>query len=230
MNVVRYYNRNAAKLCDQYDSIEAGDVHNNWAVGHLPQNPGFACDIGAGSGRDANWLASQGWDVVAVEPGSEMRKLAMVRSHPNVTWLDDALPHLHKLRALGHRFDLVLLSAVWMHLPPSVRERAFRIISELLKPAGVLVITLRYGRDEAENTESGISLTCNADELLEYARRRAVAFSDRFREPDERVITSPGRPWFSPCPMTVPAACRCCGTLSSTITSLRLTSWACCVC
>ena len=62
--------------------------------------------------------------------------------------MDDALPNLHKLRALGHRFDLVLLSAVSMHVPPAAGEGAFRIISELLKPSGVLVITLRHVSDE----------------------------------------------------------------------------------
>ena len=59
--------------------------------------------------------------------------------------MNDALPDLRALRALGRRFDLVLLSAVWMHVAPKGRERAFRILSELLGPSGLLVITLRLG-------------------------------------------------------------------------------------
>ena len=52
--------------------------------------------------------------------------------------MNDALPDLRALRALGRRFDLVLLSAVWMQVAPKGRERAFRILSELLGPSGLL--------------------------------------------------------------------------------------------
>lgn len=186
MKSTEYYNQHAESLSNQYNAIGADVVHRGWFSKNLSEKPGFACDIGAGSGRDANWLASQGWDVIAAEPSSEMRELAEIQSHPNVTWLDDALPRLDKLRALGHRFDLILLSAVWMHVPPGsqARERAFRILTELLKPSGVLVITLRHGSDEGENTERGFH-EVPAEELLQYARNRAVALTDRFNEPDQ---------------------------------------------
>ena len=186
MKSTQYYNRHARALSEQYNAIEPDLIHQRWSAQHLPENPGLACDIGAGSGRDANWLAAQGWDVVAVEPSASMRELAASRSHPNVTWLDDALPRLDRLRAIGYRFDLIILGAVWMHLPPgrATRERAFRILTELLKPAGVMVITLRHGNDTTENTERGF-FAAPADELLDYAKDRAVTLADRFNEPDQ---------------------------------------------
>jgi len=184
MKSTRYYNDHAEALCNQYNAVAADSVHGEWVAQHLSYKPGFACDIGAGSGRDANWLAAKGWDVVAVEPSTEMREQSTLTSHPNVTWLDDALPHLNRLRSLGHRFDLILLSAVWMHVPPNARERAFRILSELLKPSGVLVITLRHGSDEQENTQRDFH-SVSAEEVLEYAKRRAVALTDRFTAPDQ---------------------------------------------
>jgi 2-polyprenyl-3-methyl-5-hydroxy-6-metoxy-1,4-benzoquinol methylase len=184
MKSTRYYDDHAEALCSQYNALAADVVHRSWVARHLPQKPGFACDIGAGSGRDANWLAAKGWDVVAVEPSSAMRHASMAASHPNVTWLDDSLPHLSKLRSLGHRFDLILLSAVWVHVPPTARERAFRILSELLKPSGVLVISLRHGSDQDENAQRGFH-PVSADEVLEFAKRRAVALTDRFNVPDQ---------------------------------------------
>ena len=150
MRSTAYYDQNADALIAKYDALNADEVHRAWARKHLREEPGFACDIGAGSGRDANWLAEQGWEVVAVEP-SAMRDKAAEESHPRVTWLNDTLPGLKSLRALGRRFDLILLSAVWMHVPPKDRERAFRILSELLNPSGLLVVTLRQGQDEEEN-------------------------------------------------------------------------------
>jgi len=62
---VNYYQRNAKRLITEYNSADPEGVHAVW-LKYLPEQAGLACDIGAGSGRDANWLAGMGWDVVAV--------------------------------------------------------------------------------------------------------------------------------------------------------------------
>ena len=190
MSSTSYYDLNADALLAQYDGVDPADVHADWAPVHLREEPGFACDVGAGSGRDANWLADRGWEVVAVEP-SALRDLAAERSHPRVVWMNDAMPDLRVLRALGRRFDLILLSAVWMHVAPKVRERAFRILSELLSPSGLLVFTLRRGGDAAENTVRGFHDT-SAEELIGFANRRAVALRSHSTQPD---LTRPGIHW-----------------------------------
>ena len=99
--------------------------------------------------------------------------------------MNDALPDLQALRALGRRFDLVLLSAVWMHVAPKGRERAFRILCELLGPSGLLVITLRRGGDAAENAARGFH-DASAEELIGHANRRAIALRSRTTRPDLR--------------------------------------------
>ena len=190
MNSTGYYDLNADTLLARYDGVDSAEVHADWAPAYLREEPGFACDIGAGSGRDANWLAARGWEVVAVEP-SALRNLAAERSHPGVVWMDDALPDLRALRALGRRFDLILLSAVWMHVAPKVRERAFRILSELLNPSGLLVISLRRGGDAAENAARGFHDT-SAEEIIGFANRRAIALRSRSTQPD---LTRPGIHW-----------------------------------
>ena len=190
LSSTNYYDLNADALTARYDGVDPADVHADWAPAHLCEEPGFACDIGAGSGRDANWLAAMGWEVVAVEP-SALRNLAAERAHPRVVWMDDALPDLRTLRALGRRFDLILLSAVWMHLAPTVRERAFRILSELLSPSGLLVISLRRGGDAAENAARGFHDT-SAEELIGFANRRAISLRSHSKQPD---LTRPGIHW-----------------------------------
>ncbi len=170
---VNYYSENAPILALKYNSLKPESLHASWSH-FIPDDPGIALDIGAGSGRDANWLASKGWDVVAVEPCSEFRQIAEQNSHGNVIWSDDELPDLKKLRTAGHRFNLILLSAVWMHVSRSKRERAFRIVSELLAPGGILVFTLRHGKDERENLERGFH-PVSRDELEQFARQRALA-------------------------------------------------------
>jgi SAM-dependent methyltransferase len=179
-----YYNKNAKELFGQYQARDSDQVHRCW-LHLLPEQPGLACDIGAGSGRDARWLAQKGWDVTAVEPSAPLRALGEAHTTAeqchsgSVTWLDDALPDLKRLRSLDQRFQLILISAVWMHLLPTQHERAMRIVSELLAPGGVLVITLRHGEDNA-----GRFHPISADQLVSIARDRALVNIIRERNLD----------------------------------------------
>ena len=100
---MNYYDRNADTLSERYLALAPDTVHASWAQAVLEgRAPGIACDVGAGSGRDANWLAEQGWEVIAVEPSRGMREKARRHSHPRVSWLDDRLPALARVRSLGH--------------------------------------------------------------------------------------------------------------------------------
>ncbi|WP_143074953.1 class I SAM-dependent methyltransferase [Sphingobium sp. AP50] len=106
---------------------------------------GLALDVGAGSGRDAAWLHAQGYDVVAVEPADGFRLEGRARHSPDIRWLDDQLPSLDQVHRLGLAFDLIVLSAVWQHVVPTDRARAFRKLVTLLRAGGVMVLTLRSG-------------------------------------------------------------------------------------
>jgi protein-L-isoaspartate O-methyltransferase len=155
-NNITYYSKQAESLSAQYDNVSFTDVHSDW-LRHLPDK-GWALDVGAGSGRDAAYLANKGLSVVAVEPTEGMRSLARSKNpQPNIHWLDDTLPELQKVFALQIKFDLILLSAVWMHIAPYSRERAFRKLSSLLKPNGKLVISLRHGECHDERVMYEVS-------------------------------------------------------------------------
>ena len=174
------YSQQAERFFAQYQSVRFADVHRSW-LAHLSKQPGFAMDVGAGSGRDAAALADMGWDVLAVEPSPGLRHLGeQATAGKNIQWLDDALPELGKVRALGYRFNLILLSAVWMHLKAADRERAFRILTELLAPGGMLVITLRHGPDDLNRNFHAVS----RQELEVLARNRALLTVDAISEKD----------------------------------------------
>ncbi|MQS10906.1 class I SAM-dependent methyltransferase [Streptomyces kaniharaensis] len=112
---------------------------------HLfPPAPAAVLDIGAGTGRDAAALAALGHPVVAAEPTPELRCLGkQLHAGSGIRWIDDALPALPSLGA--ERFDLVLLTAVWMHLAPAERPPAMRTLARLLAPGGRVVLSLRHG-------------------------------------------------------------------------------------
>lgn len=139
------YAEEAEGLVARYDGLAFADVHR--PVLHLiPTVPCDALDIGAGTGRDAAYLAAMGHRVVAVEPTRELRLPGMAL-HPSarITWLDDSLPELALLRARRQAFDLVMLTAVWMHLDQRQRRDAMPRVAALLRRGGVMIISLRHG-------------------------------------------------------------------------------------
>lgn len=140
------YHNKADEFFHQYESVSAEDVHQHWLMLLNNTKPGKALDVGAGSGRDARFLADWGFVVTAVEPADALREQAQKLSeHLPIQWLSDLLPDLPKVQVLQQQFDLVLLSAVWMHLSPAERSQALPVLHSLLVPGGLLVLTLRHG-------------------------------------------------------------------------------------
>jgi SAM-dependent methyltransferase len=139
------YDETADSLVTRYEALVFADVHRD--VLHLfPVTPSRVLDIGAGTGRDAAAFANLGHTVVAVEPTSEMRAHGQrLHGKAAIVWIDDSLPDLDKVHALGERFDLVMLTAVWMHLDPGQRERAMGRVAGLLRPGGLMTLLLRHG-------------------------------------------------------------------------------------
>ena len=139
------YDREADALAAHYESRTFEEIHRD-ILDLVPDTAGLVLDIGAGSGRDAAWFAAHGHDVVAVEPAARMREVARsLHPDPRIRWLDDHLPALKNVFRAGLTFDLIWLSAVWMHIPPTHRQRAFRKMVTLLRPGGRIMMSLRQG-------------------------------------------------------------------------------------
>lgn len=168
-------------FAERYESLKTDEVHGDW-LSLLPSTQLLVLDVGAGSGRDAAWFAKQNHEVVAVEPADALRQRAQeIHPSPRIQWIDDQLPALDAVHDLDYAFDVILLSAVWMHVPPSQRERAFRKLTELLKPGGHLVITLRSSPPEDGRTAYETSTA----ELRDLSRSFALEFLDTTRSSDQ---------------------------------------------
>ena len=178
----RYYDAHAANLIPRYEGVDPARLHD-WLSGLIPRSPATVLDVGAGSGRDAAWFADQGHDVVAVEPSQGMRSQGQqLHTDPRIRWIADQLPDLNHLAPLGISFDLVMLTAVWQHVAPSERERAFRKLAALVKSGGLLALSLRSGPAPPGSGMHPVSL----DEVVRLARNHGFAVEKVHHAPDQQ--------------------------------------------
>ncbi len=186
------YTEEADALTRQYESVRFIDVHG--PVLHLlPTGPSDVLDIGAGTGRDAAALAGMGHRVVAVEPTAALGdRAARLHPSPRIEWIEDYLPHLARLMRRGNRFDVVMLTAVWIHLDRLQREEAMPTVASLLRPGGVLLMTLRHGpappgrrhlfETSADETIAlagvhGLHVTAKVEHQADFYGRREVTWT-----------------------------------------------------
>jgi SAM-dependent methyltransferase len=164
------YADEAEELFKHYESFAAADAHR--AVLHLiPTAASSILDIGSGTGRDAAWFAAQGHRVVAVEPTDAFRLPAMaLHPSPQIEWLDDSLPDLAMLQRRGESFDVVMLSAVWMHLDAQQRRRAMPNLAALVREGGTVIMKIRHGPVPAGRRMFEIP----AEETIELARMQGL--------------------------------------------------------
>ena len=168
-----WYETHAAEAAARYESVAAEQI-NAWLLDLLPKRRAVVLDVGAGSGRDTAWLTSLGHEVIATDPSAAMRAQARTW-HPDlgVQYLPDRLPELTKAFRTGISFDFILVNAVWMHVAPADRKRAFRKLVTLLKPGGVIAFTLR------EPIASGRDMHPVSGAEIEELARQHGAFVER---------------------------------------------------
>jgi SAM-dependent methyltransferase len=112
--------------------------------------PGRALDLGAGEGRNAIWLAEQGWQVTAVDFSAvalaKGAKLAEARGVTGVSWVE---ADLRTYQPGQGAYDLVLLA--YIHLPPAEFGPLLAAAADALAPGGTLLVV---GHD-ADNIDHG---------------------------------------------------------------------------
>lgn len=143
--VIAGYAAAAPGLIARYDALPVEAIFAPVAD-LLPAAPCRIADIGAGTGRDAAWLAGLGHRVTAVEPVAALREAGMaLHPDPAIGWREDRLPDLAALAGEEGGFDLILLIAVWQHLDDAQRQIAMRRLAALMAPGAGLILYYRHG-------------------------------------------------------------------------------------
>ena len=126
-------------------------------------NPGRALDVACGEGRNAIWLAEQGWKVSAFDYSSVAIDKAKARC--TELSLDMDLRVADATAARPGKFDLILF--FYLHLPRDKNRQALAQAVSALAPGG----TLLYVGHDQRNIKEGFggpqdpSVLCGPEEI-----------------------------------------------------------------
>jgi protein-L-isoaspartate O-methyltransferase len=169
-NSISGYALAANYLIPAYEAISAPDIFAH-VLDFLPKQPSRIIEIGAGTGRNAAWLASQNHKLTAVEPVQAFREAGMrLHPSPSIQWVDDRLPFLPHILESQKTFDLVLLVSVWQHLTPEERPVSMANLSKLLSSGGRIIMSIRHGPGSPDRP----CFPATASEAIELASRSGL--------------------------------------------------------
>lgn len=120
--------------------------------------PGRALDVGMGQGRNALYLAQQGWDVTGFDPAGKAVALAEAQARAMGVKLTTRVERDDQFDYGTNRWDLIVLSYVTLrHQLPQLRQS--------LAPGGYVVIEA-FHRDATKNASIGGGVVYDSNELL----------------------------------------------------------------
>ena len=102
-------------------------------------------DVGCGHGRDAKYLSESGFDVVGIDLSCKLLEIARRNAvKPGFCMLD-----MRKLSFLDDSFDGVWACASLLHIPKKEAETTLRELHRVLRPRGLIYVSLKEGRGES---------------------------------------------------------------------------------
>ena len=147
-STLTYYQKNAAELARRYEQAEVSTLHQ--ALLDTFPTASRLLEIGCGTGREAAFLKSCGYDIVCIEPSRSMLKVAL-RSYPELAGrlFEGSVPG--KLPANLNTADGyagIYAIASLMHLQQKELAPAFRLIRSLLEPNGRFLFSVPLARPD----------------------------------------------------------------------------------
>ena len=122
------------------DRVWSGRVNVQLAAEAPSLEPGRALDVGCGEGGDAIWLASQGWEVTAVDFAEAA--LARTAEHAREAGVGDRVDtrrvDVRTFEPAGETWDLV--TSHFFHLPDGAMPDVVRRLASGVAPGGTLLV------------------------------------------------------------------------------------------
>lgn len=136
-NTLTYYNQNAHTFAASTVSVDFTATQTRFTA-HLPQG-GSILDFGCGSGRDAKYFLSQGFQVDAIDGSEELCKLAS-----EYTGIPVKQMLFQELDAV-EQYDGIWACSSILHLALGELIQVLKKMATALKPNGIIYTSFKYG-------------------------------------------------------------------------------------
>jgi SAM-dependent methyltransferase len=157
----RYYQNYASELARRYETADVQNLHKR-LLATFPAGYRLL-EIGCGSGREAAFLFSSGYEVHCIEPSQMMIEKAL-QYHPDLEGriFEGAVPgnvpeHIlsrvadsgtENLNGTGQHYDGIYAVASLMHLSEEELTAAFELLYSALKPGGCFLFSVPLTRPD----------------------------------------------------------------------------------
>ncbi len=141
------------------------------------RKPGRALDVGMGQGRNAIWLAQQGWSVTGFDPADQAVAVAQKTAAALGLKIQTEIKGTEDFQFGDQQWDLILLSYTGGRDVKEIAPRA-------LRPGGLLVIE-GFHRDALKTQSIGADVVFDTGELPKlFPGLRVVRYEEPVRKAD----------------------------------------------
>nr|WP_319392322.1 class I SAM-dependent methyltransferase [uncultured Desulfobacter sp.] len=149
-STLNYYEQHALNLAQRYESADVTQLHDFLLSGLKPG--GRLLELGCGSGRDAAFMVSRGFRVLATDGSASMIEQAK-RHHPELETHTARLKLPDGLSNESGTYDGIYAVAVLMHLSTHELENTILKIHSLLAVKGRFIFSVPARRDDVITNE-----------------------------------------------------------------------------
>ncbi|MEM3364754.1 MAG: class I SAM-dependent methyltransferase [Candidatus Micrarchaeia archaeon] len=122
----------------KWDEVEK---YKRYFISRLPAG-GSILDAGCGPGRDLNYFISKGYNAIGIDLCSSFIKYVKRNRLPAVRM------DMRTLKFPDNYFDGIWCCASFFHIPSEDADMALQEFNRVLKPKGVIFISVKQGRGE----------------------------------------------------------------------------------
>jgi SAM-dependent methyltransferase len=145
--LISYYDQEAKRLCAKYESADMSQIHA-WLNEVIPAGSRIL-ELGCGSGREAAFLHSKGYRVLATD-GSEAILREAISFHPELQGVISRLTIPAAFPFRDASFESVLAIGVLMHLQEEDIQLTVNEVSRVLTASGCFVFSVPGSRDDLD--------------------------------------------------------------------------------
>ena len=145
-STLNYYHNMADQLMKRYIQADTNLLHHQLAGFFEPKSK--ILEVGCGSGKDADFMLANGYDILAIDASQSML-MGAVKNFPKLTGHTRLIIVPDELQKLEPQsFDGIYSIAMLMHLKENQINKALHELTRLLKNSGRLFFSVCLTRND----------------------------------------------------------------------------------